>query len=607
MCGIIGYIGKKQALPILIEGLKRLEYRGYDSCGYAILNNNGISCKKAVGKIENLEKIMNDDENCVIGIAHTRWATHGTPTEENAHPHFDCSRNIALVHNGIIENYNGLKKKLEEKGHKFFSQTDSEVLAHLIEENFNGDLLEAVRKSLSQVVGTYGLAVISKKDPKRIIAARLGSPLIVGVGEDELFVASDVSAILKYTQKVIYLEDGEIAEINSDGIKTYDFENKLKDKKIDEITWSAEDIQKQGFDHFMLKEIFEQPETIKNALRGRINYEQGSVNFGGLNLTIEYLQNIDRIVIIACGTARFAGLVGEYLLEEYVKIPTEVEFSSEFRYRNPIISDKTLVVVISQSGETADTLAALREAKKKGAKTLGIINVVGSTIAREVDGGIYTHAGPEIAVASTKAFTSQVAVMVLLAVLLGRLRTISVLGGQKILKELEEIPDKINQILKMSPSIQELAKKYNNFRNVFFLGRRISYPSAEEGALKLTEVAYSHAEAYPSAEMKHGPIALIDENFLSVFVAPKDDLIHKTLSNIEEIKARNGKVLVIATEGDEEISKKADDVIFIPETLEMLSPLLAVIPLQLFAYHTAVLRNYDVDKPRNLAKSVTVE
>lgn len=607
MCGIIGYIGKKQALPILIEGLKRLEYRGYDSCGYAVLKNKEICCQKAVGKIKNLEKIIKDQNDFVVGIAHTRWATHGLPTEENAHPHFDCSKDIALVHNGIIENYNELKDRLKNKGHKFSSETDSEVLVHLIEENFENDLLEAVRKSLSQVIGTYGLAVISKKDPERVIAARMGSPLVVGVGDGELFIASDVSAILKHTQKVIYLEDGEIAEIKSDGIKTYGLNSELKNKKIDKITWSAEDVQKQGFDHFMLKEIFEQPEAVKNALRGRINYDEGTVNFGGLNLSKDYFQNIERIVIIACGTARFAGLVGEYILEEYAKIPTEVEFSSEFRYRNPIISDKTLVLVISQSGETADTLAALREAKKKGAKTLGIINAVGSTIAREVDGGIYTHAGPEIAVASTKAFTSQVAVIALLAVFLGRLRTISILDGQKILKEIELIPEKINQVLKLSSSIKELSKKYNSFKNVFFLGRRINYPSAEEGALKLTEVAYSHAQAYPSAEMKHGPIALIDKNFLSIFIALKDDLFHKSLSNIEEIRARQGKVLAIATEKNKGILKKTDDVIFVPETLEIFSPLLAVIPLQLFAYHTAVLRGYDVDQPRNLAKSVTVE
>jgi glutamine---fructose-6-phosphate transaminase (isomerizing) len=608
MCGIVGYIGDKKAKSILIEGLKRLEYRGYDSAGIALLEGE-IKTKKAVGKIKNLqEKCENWDVCSSVGISHTRWATHGAPNETNAHPHFSCNQKIVLVHNGIIENYSELRDKLIKKGHHFKSETDTEVLVHLVEDYYNGNLKDAVSMALSKVQGTYGIAVMCADEPNKIIAARNGSPLIVGVGKDENFVASDVAAVLAYTKNVIYLDDKELAVVTAGNVETFDLENNQEiNKETSEIEWDLDVIEKGGFEHFMLKEIHEQPKALNNGMAGRINLKEGTVNFGGLNSFEKSFKSIDRIIITACGTSWHAGLIGEFLIEKLAGIPVEVEYASEFRYRNPIVSENTLLIVISQSGETADTLAALREAKRKGAKTLGVINVVGSTIAREVDSGIYIHAGAEIGVASTKAFTCQVSVLTMLAVYLGRMRNLSIADSTNILKDLLLVPEKIESILENKEQIKKLAHKYANYKDFLYLGRNINYPVALEGALKLKEISYIHAEGYPAAEMKHGPIALIEPDFPSFFVIPKNDLYDKTISSIEEIKARSGKVVAVATKGDVEIGKIADDVIYIPESHEVLSPLLAVIPLQLFSYFVACQRGCDVDKPRNLAKSVTVE
>jgi len=619
MCGIVGYIGKNnKAVNILLEGLKRLEYRGYDSAGIAVFSgcarsreerqDNEIFSQKAVGKIVNLEeKLKNFDVGSNIGIAHTRWATHGAPTEANAHPHVSCDRNIAVVHNGIIENYQQLKERLIKKGHKFVSETDSEVLAHLIEENFAGNLKEAVNKSLKLVKGTYGMAVIAQKNPDILVAARSGSPLVIGVGNGENFVASDVSAILGHTDKVVYLNDGEVALIKKDDFEITDIKNKKKESKISTIEWTLEESEKGGHPHFMIKEILEQPNVIKDAARGRLLPDEGDVKLGGLESVAEKLSEIERIIIVACGTARYAGLVGEYMLEEYAEIPTEVEFASEFRYRKPILDKKTAVLAISQSGETADTLAAIREAKRKGALTLGIVNAVGSTIARETDAGVYNHAGPEIAVASTKAFTSQVTILALLTVMFGRQRRMSLVTGKMIVEEISRLPKKIEKILKKRSDLERIAKKYKNYPNFMYLGRKYCFPIAEEGALKLKEISYIHAEGFAAGEMKHGSIALVDKNFPVFAAVPSDSVYEKSISNIEEIKARAGKVIAIATEGDKRIKKLADEVFYIPKTLEMLTPILAVIPCQLFAYYVAVKKGLDVDKPRNLAKSVTVE
>lgn len=609
MCGIIGYIGKKEALPILIGSLKRLEYRGYDSAGVAIFDGKKINLEKEKGRILDLENKINPKKLVgSLGIAHTRWATHGKPSVINAHPHTDCLEKIVVVHNGIIENYKSLKEKLEKEGHKFKSETDTEVLSHLIEEFYQGDLLKAVIQALRKVIGTYGIVVISQNEPEKIITARNGSPILIGVGDEEFFVASDASAILNYTRKVIYLDDKEIAEISRDKIKIVTISEKSVNKKIDNLDWDQESIEKSGFPHFMLKEIFEQPETIFNAIRGRLNIKEGTAHLGGPKISRKESQEIEKIIIIGCGTAWHAGLVGEYLLEELAQIPTEVEYASEFRYRNPIVNNKTLVVAISQSGETADTLAGVREANRRGAKTIGIINVVGSTIAREVNsGGTYIHAGPEIGVASTKAFTSQVATLILLTLFLGRIRNISFIKGEKIVKELSKIPQKVRKVLKKSEEIKIIAKKYKKFKNFLYLGRGIQFPIALEGALKLKEISYIHAEGYPAAEMKHGPIALIDKDTPSVFICPKDELYQKNIGNMEEIKARDGKIIAIATEGDRIIKNYADDIIYVPKTNKFTSPLLTVVPLQLLAYYIALERGCDVDKPRNLAKSVTVE
>lgn len=607
MCGIVGYIGKENNIKIGLDALKRLEYRGYDSAGLAVFNpeKKEIFSLKSVGKINSLEdKISQADLNLLKGspaLFHTRWATTGQVTEENAHPHWDCQRNIFLVHNGIIENYQKLKTELIKDGHKFNSDTDTEVLCHLIEKYFQGNLEEAVRKALREVRGAYGIVVIAKEDPEKLVAARLSSPLLIGVNGSEYIVASDPTAIVPYTKKIINLGDNEIATITPEKFFI------LKERIPEDLDLKVEEIQKGGFPHFMLKEIFEEPEAIRNSIKGRLILEEGLAKLGGLEQVADKLKGIDRLIIIACGTARYAGLVGEYMIEEYAGIPVEVDIGSEFRYRKPIINEKTGVLAISQSGETADTLAAAREAKRKGALTLGITNMVGSSQTRENDAGVYNHIGPEIAVASTKAFISQMTILALLAIYLGRQREMSLVTGKRIAQELQRLPELAERVLKQDQKIKELAKKYSKFSNFFYLGRKYNYPIAMEGALKLKEVSYLHAESYPAGEMKHGPIALINENFPSVFIAPSDSVYEKMVNAIEETKARKGKIIAIATEGNEEIKKIADDVIYIPKTLEMLTPILAIIPLHLFAYHMGVLLGNDVDKPRNLAKAVSVE
>lgn len=610
MCGIVAYIGSNKDIRVGLEALKRLEYRGYDSAGVAVYDEKRkeISSVRAVGKIASLEEKL--DGVALEGspvLFHTRWATHGGVTEENAHPHADCKGSIFVVHNGIIENYQILKTKLQAKGHVFKSQTDTEVLSHLIEHFFKGNLEEAVQKTLQLVRGTYGLAVISKDDPGKIVAARLSSPLVISVNGDGGFVASDPSALFSHSNKMIFLDDKEIAVVQPASFKVTDIYNKPREKEIVELEWTLQEAQKSGYPHFMLKEIMEQPESIKNSMRGRIRIEEGKAKLGGLEQTEKQLRDIQRINIIACGTSYHAGLVGEYMLEEYAGIPTDVDFASEFRYRKAIVDKESAFVFVSQSGETADTLAALKEVKGKGGLTLGIVNAVGSSIARETDAGVYNHAGPEIGVASTKAFTSQLTVLSLVTLFLGRQRQMSLVIGQRIARELEKIPEFISQILSGAGEVEKLASKYANAKNFLYIGRKYNYPVALEGALKLKEISYIHAEGYGAGEMKHGPLALIDENFHTIAICPSDSVYEKMVSNIQEIKARNGRVIAIATEGNEDIRKIADDVIYIPKTLEMLTPILATIPLQLFAYYMGVLKGNDVDKPRNLAKSVTVE
>ncbi len=608
MCGIIGYVGQQAVVPILMEGLRRLEYRGYDSAGLAVLESGGLIFEKTAGRIEALQEMIKDKLfSATIGIAHTRWATHGEPTDQNAHPHVDCSGDIAVVHNGIIENFASLKEVLEKKGHRFTTETDTEVLAHLIEESYEGNLVEAVRAALSLVEGTYGIAVLSQKAPGELVVARMGSPLVVGTGQNENFVASDVSAVLRHTNQVIYLEDRELAVVTSEGYNITTIDNVKVTPRVQEISWTLDMIEKHGFSHFMLKEIHEQPTTIRNAMRGRLDFEEWTARLGGLSRHYEQLQHINRIIFLACGTSWHAGLVGEYLIEEQSGIPVEVEYASEFRYRNPIIPDGTVVVAITQSGETIDTLSAMREAKRKGATVLSICNVVGSTIARDSQGGVYTHAGPEIGVASTKAFTAQLTVLSLLALLLARMRRISVEKGKQIITHLQKIPYQVEQILQTEEELKQIASRFYQKNNFLYLGRGINFPVALEGALKLKEISYIHAEGYPAAEMKHGPIALIDENMPVVVLAIQDAIYDKVLSNIEEIRARRGRVIAIATEGDTKVAEKVEHVVYIPKTIDMLTPLLSIIPLQLLAYHIAVLRGCDVDRPRNLAKSVTVE
>ncbi len=609
MCGIVGYIGKdNNAGEVLLEGLKRLEYRGYDSAGICVMSGNKSKTFKAVGKVVELEKkIGKYRTDTTMGIAHTRWATHGKPSVKNAHPH--SSGKIHLVHNGIIENYQELKEKLIKKGHKFSSETDSEVVAHLIDEYSNkNDFEQAVFAALQDIRGAYALVMLSEDEPEKMIAVRNSSPLVIGVADDGFVLASDASAIIQHTDKVVYLDDEELVIFTPETYKVKTFAGRNKYKKEQTLEWNDEQAQKEGYKHFMLKEIFEQPSAVADAIRGRIIVKDGLAKLGGLVDVEDKLRDIKRIVIVSCGTSYCAGLVGEYMLEEYAGIPTEVEYASEFRYRKPLIDKKTAVIAISQSGETADTLAAIREAKNKGGLTLGIVNAVGSTIARETDAGIYNHAGPEVGVASTKAFTSQLSILVLLTVFLGRQRDMSLTMGKKILSELNKLPKKIDEIFEDGKNIKRIANKYTKYESMFYLGRKYNFPIAMEGALKIKEISYIHAEGYPSGEMKHGPIALIDKDFPSVILAPKDSVYDKTLSAIEEIKARGGKVVAITTVGNEEkIKKHANDVIEIPKTLEMLTPLLAVVPLQLLAYYAGVKKGFDVDKPRNLAKSVTVE
>ncbi len=615
MCGIVGYVGDKNALPILIEGLERLEYRGYDSAGVAYLTPDGIECVRSVGKIEALKnKLDASRHNGSTGIGHTRWATHGIPSEENAHPHLDCHRKIALVHNGIIENHDYLKTMLKQNGHHFTSETDTEVLAHLIEKYFDGDLAEAVNRALRDVEGTYGLAVVSHDDPGKIVAARRGSPLAIGLGEGEYFVMSDVSAILNHTRKVVYLEEDELAVLTKDGVENRNISpaNNIcylnVHMRAEEVEWEACQIEKKGYCHFMHKEIWEQPDSLLNTMRGRVDADHSKVRLGMFFAKQKTFKGFKRIVIVACGTSWHAGLVGEYMLEEYAHIPVEVEYASEFRYRRPIIEEGTVVMAISQSGETADTLAALREAKSTGVTTFSICNAVGSSIARESEGGIYLHAGPEIGVASTKAFTSQIAALYMLTIFLGVKNDVLVDAEvYGMIKALREVPGQVEAILQREKQIEELAGLYKDSENFLYLGRGYNFPVALEGALKLKEISYIHAEGYPAAEMKHGPIALITKDMPVVFIATKDSTYGKILGNIEEVKARGGKVIAIATEGDTDIAKKADHVFYIPDAPEPLTPILSVVPLQLLAYHIAVMRGCDVDKPRNLAKSVTVE
>ena len=609
MCGIVGYIGNQPAVPILLDGLRRLEYRGYDSAGIAYIEQAGLYTRKSQGKIQKLESLLTGQSiQSTLGIGHTRWATHGAPNEVNAHPHTDCEQRIALVHNGIIENYTALKNELIKKGHVFKSQTDTEVLVHLIEEYRGDSLEESVAAALQYVIGAYGLAVVSNDDPEKIVVARSGSPIVIGVGEGEYFLGSDAAAIVKHTREVHYLEDDQIAVITPNGSRTFDGQlNAEIQTRRHTITYDLQQIEKSGYDHFMLKEIHEQPRTIRDAMRGRVLPEEGSVRLGGIADVLREIEAAEQIYLTACGTSCHAALIGEYLIEEFARTPVEVEYASEFRYRNPILTPKTVVIAISQSGETADTLAAIRTAKENNALCLGICNVVGSTIARETIAGIYIHAGPEIGVASTKAFTSQVTVLTLLTILLGQRKKVKKVRRDRIIQELSTLPSKAEQILQTAQDIREIARKYSEQRNFLYLGRGYNYPVALEGALKLKEISYIHAEGYPAAEMKHGPIALIDENMPVVFIATKDKTYEKILSNMEEVRARGGRIIALATEGDREIRDLADHVIYIPETEHFLIPILASIPLQLLAYYIAVERGCNVDQPRNLAKSVTVE
>ena len=610
MCGIIGYIGNKNALPILLEGLRRLEYRGYDSAGVALVAPDGsrLTVERAAGKVAELEKKFIDNNlPGIFGIGHTRWATHGAPKEENAHPHRDCQDNIAVVHNGIIENYQELKNELTGKGHKFLSQTDTEVIAHLLEDqSIDLPLEKKLQNILPRLIGAYGLAIIDKRDPQKIVVTRLGSPLVVGVRGKEFFIASDPSAFIAHTREVLYLDDNEVAVLTPKGINI--FENgREKNKESQTLDWDNATVEKRGYPHFMLKEINEQPKVILDTIRGRLEYSEGLAHLGGLKEVEERLRKIEKLIIVGCGSALYSGKVGEYMIEEYAGIPVECEYASEFRYRQPVLDNATAVLAVSQSGETADTLAAIREAKRKGILMLGLVNAVGSTIARETDAGIYNHAGPEIGVASTKAFISQVAAFALITLFLGRQRQMSQVTGVRIAEELKALPEKISQIFSQKERIEKIAEKYAGYSNFLYLGRKYNAPIALEGALKLKEISYIHAEGYSAGEMKHGPIALLDKNFPIVAIAPKDSVYEKMKSAIEEVKARLSPVLAITTEGNTDLENLADDIIYIPKTLEMLTPILSIIPLQLFAYYIAVSKGFDPDKPRNLAKSVTVE
>ncbi|MGE0442178.1 MAG: glutamine--fructose-6-phosphate transaminase (isomerizing) [Gemmatimonadales bacterium] len=608
MCGIVGYVGPRQVTGILVDGLRRMEYRGYDSAGIAVINGDGVKIRKAAGKLSVLADALKGTEPAgTVGVGHTRWATHGAPTTPNAHPHTDQSGKIAVIHNGIIENAGTIRKALEMRGHVFKSETDTEVLAHLIGEYYTNDLEDAVASALWDVEGAYGIAVISSDEPDTLVAARNGSPLLVGVGDGEYFVASDASAILEHTRSVVYLDDGEMVVLKRDGYRVRNLTETHVEKPVSQIEWDLATIERGGYAHFMLKEIFEQPESLCNTLRGHLLEEEGTARLRGLNLSDDELKRFDRIIITACGTSWHAALIGEYMIEEMARVPVEVEYASEFRYRNPVLDDRCLVIAISQSGETADTLAAVREAKRRGARTMGLVNVVGSTIAREVDGGLYLRAGAEIGVASTKAFNSQVAALAMVSLRLARLKNMSVLQGRQFIEALHKLPEQIKSIIDRAPEIEALAERYAEATNCLYLGRGVNFPVALEGALKLKEISYIHAEGYPAAEMKHGPIALIDENMPVIFIAPRDAVYSKIVSNVEEVKARKGRVVALVTEGDTEIGRLAEETFELPATHDLLTPILASVPLQLFSYYVAVRRGCNVDQPRNLAKSVTVE
>ncbi len=617
MCGIIGYVGREQAAPILVDGLRRLEYRGYDSSGIAVMNgSNAIHMRKKSGRLVNLTELLKEspaEGDC--GISHTRWATHGEPSDENSHPHFDQSGNLAMVHNGVIENYQSLKDALEKEGHEFKSQTDSEVLAHLIgkyydlssESDPQKRLVAAVREGLTKISGTYGIVAMHADAPKFLVGARLGSPLIAGLGKGENFLASDVSAVVSHTSDAVYLNDRDLIYMTDQEFRIENVDGNLSDYEVSTVDFTPEQAEKGDFDHYMLKEIYEQPTSIQNAFRGRLVDDEASAILGGLGLAPRELRDIDRIVLCGCGTASHAAMVGEYMIEHLARIPTEVEIASEFRYRNPPLDKNTLVFVISQSGETIDTLAAMREGQRKGHRVLGIVNSVGSTIARESDGGSYLYSGPEIGVAATKSFTSQATLLSLLALRLGRMRHLSFDYGNKLLDEIRSLPAKVEKILEQSDHIKAIAEKYIEAEGMLFMGRQFNYATALEGALKMKEISYIFASGHASAELKHGVIALVTEKLPSVFIMPKDSVFDKNVSSLEEVKARKGPTIAITTEGATEMERIADDVIYIPEVTECLSPILAVIPLQLLSYHFAVARGCDVDKPRNLAKSVTVE
>ncbi len=612
MCGIVGYIGHRQALPVVIKGLKRLEYRGYDSAGVALLEGNNLKVYKKKGKVASLEEeLIGKSLDGHVGIGHTRWATHGEPSDRNAHPHVSASGQLAMIHNGIIENYGSIKAELVQKGYQFKSDTDTEVLLNFIEDikiNNECPLEEALRIALKRIVGAYCILLIDQNDPETILAARKGSPLVIGIGKGEHFLASDATPIIEYTKEVVYVNDYQIAIIRKDELVLKNLGNERQTPFITKLDMELAAIEKGGYEHFMLKEIFEQPTTINDCLRGRIHPEEGLITMGGVEAYIENLKEAKRIIIVACGTSWHAGLIAEYLIEEYCRIPVEVEYASEFRYRNPVIHKGDVIIAISQSGETADTLVALENAKEKGALIFGVVNAVGSSISRMSHAGAYTHSGPEIGVASTKAFTGQLAILTMITLKLARaLNTISLAEYQQLLQELADIPGKVAKILENTDAIQAVAEKYKNAKDFLFLGRGYNFPVALEGALKLKEISYIHAEGYPAAEMKHGPIALVDENLPVVFVATKDRYYEKIVSNVQEIKARKGKVICIVTEGDNQIPSMADDVLFVPDAPEALGPILSVIPLQLLSYYIGVALDLDVDKPRNLAKSVTVE
>jgi len=608
MCGIVGYVGPREAVSFLVEGLARLEYRGYDSAGVAVLNGRGVETRKLAGRIAGLRELLaRAPVHGRCGIGHTRWATHGAPTERNAHPHSDCTRTVALVHNGIIENADVLRKRLEQDGHRFATETDTETLVHLIEESPGATLEERIIAALDHVEGTYGIAVVAESDPGKIVVARRGSPVLLGVGDGEFLVASDASAVLGHTRSVVYLNDGDVAVVTAEGYRVLDREARVQERAVDDIEWDLDAIALDGYPHFMLKEICEQAETVRSTLRGRLLVAEGTARLNGLNLTAEQCGAIRRIVIVACGTSWHAGLVGRHVLEELTGIPVSVEYASEYRYRRQVQLPGTVTIAISQSGETADTLEALRAAKATGSTVLGLVNVVGSTIAREADGGIYLHAGPEIGVASTKAFTSQVVALLLLGLYLGRQRGLEAEEGRRLVAQLVRLPELVERTLAVEPQVRVLAERYADARNALYLGRGVTFPVALEGALKLKEISYIHAEGYPAAEMKHGPIALIDENMPVVCLAPKDPVYPKVVSNMQEVKARGGRIIAITSEGNGDLSNLADHQVAVPASPPLLAPVLTVIPLQLLAYHIAVLRGCDVDRPRNLAKSVTVE